>query len=260
MAPQLLPKIATACLELYNDFNTPDSFSVSQTEVKWVIMIVNARELSRTYQRGQERIAALQSINLEIETGEFVFIVGPSGGGKSTLLHLLGGMDRPSSGHLSVNGIDLAAASETQLNRFRREQVGFVFQFYNLLGTLSALDNVCLPLLAQGKSAKTARAQALEMLSLVGLEQRQKHLPAELSGGEQQRVAIARAIIAQPALILADEPTGDLDSANAEAIMHLMRALNRQIGSTFIIATHNEKITGLGERTFELVNGKIEER
>lgn len=223
-------------------------------------MIVNARELSRTYQRGQERIAALQSINLEIETGEFVFVVGPSGGGKSTLLHLLGGMDRPSSGHLSVNGINLATASETQLNRFRREQVGFVFQFYNLLGTLSALDNVCLPLLAQGKNAKTARTQALEMLSLVGLEQRQKHLPAELSGGEQQRVAIARAIVAKPGLILADEPTGDLDSANAEAIMSLMRSLNRQIGSTFIIATHNEKITGLGERTFELVNGIIEER
>lgn len=223
-------------------------------------MIIAARGLTKIYRRGKEVISALQNVNLEIDAGSFVFIVGPSGGGKSTLLHLLGGMDWPTSGHLAINGVALESASEAQLTRFRREQIGFVFQFYNLLVSLSALDNVSLPLLARGKSLKEAHTLAAEMLDTVGLATRKNHRPAELSGGEQQRVAIARAVVGRPALIMADEPTGDLDAANTEAVMQLMSNLNRTLRITFIVATHNESLAGLGDHVFELHNGALTER
>ena len=202
-------------------------------------MLVNAEGLSKIYVRGGEKIAALQRVDLQIAAGSFVFIVGPSGGGKSTLLHLIGGMDRPSSGKLTVNGFALDQASEDELTRFRRQHIGFVFQFFNLLSSLDALDNVALPLLASGYKLKEARQQATVMLKQVGLETRLRHRPAELSGGEQQRVAIARAVVGSPSLVLADEPTGDLDAANAEAVMQLMLELNRSLGITFVVATHN---------------------
>ncbi len=177
--------------------------------------LIEARELSRVYQRGQEKVEALRSIVLDIPRGAFGVIVGPSGGGKSTLLHLLGGIDRPTSGKLSVNGVSLENASESELTRFRRENIGFVFQFYNLLPSISALDNVALPLLAKGWRRREALARAGELMAQVDLTNRQQHKPAELSGGEQQRVALARAIAGEPCLILADEPTGDLDAASA---------------------------------------------
>ena len=220
-------------------------------------MLVNAEDLSKIYSRGGEKIAALQRVDLQIAAGSFVFIVGPSGGGKSTLLHLLGGMDHPSSGKLTVNGIALDQASEDELTSFRRQHIGFVFQFFNLLASLDALDNVALPLLASGCKLKQARQKAAVLLQQVGLEARLRHRPAELSGGEQQRVAIARAVVGNPSLVLADEPTGDLDAANAEAVMQLMLALNRTLGITFVVATHNQALTRFGDKVYELHAGRL---
>ena len=220
-------------------------------------MLVNAEDLSKIYSRGGEKIAALQRVDLQIASGSFVFIVGPSGGGKSTLLHLLGGMDHPSSGKLTVNGIALDQASEDELTSFRRQHIGFVFQFFNLLASLDALDNVALPLLASGCKLKQARQKAAVLLQQVGLEARLRHRPAELSGGEQQRVAIARAVVGNPSLVLADEPTGDLDAANAEAVMQLMLALNRTLGITFVVATHNQALTRFGDKVYELHAGRL---
>jgi ABC-type lipoprotein export system ATPase subunit len=223
-------------------------------------MLIVAQELTKIYHRGQEEIVALRGASLQITSGAFVFLVGPSGGGKSTLLHLLGGMDRPSSGQLSVNGFALEKASEDQLTRFRRENIGFVFQFYNLLASLDALENVTLPLLARGGQPGHARQMAAELLDEMGLASRMRHKPDELSGGEQQRVAIARAIIGKPALVMADEPTGDLDIANTQAVMQLMHYLNKRLGVTFVVATHNEALIGKDDKVFELHSGELRER
>ncbi len=201
--------------------------------------LIQAVGLRKVYKRGSEDIVALREINLTIFPGEFIVTIGPSGSGKSTLLHLLGGVDRPTQGRLVVNGLDLVAASEAALTRFRRDNIGFIFQFYNLLPSLNALDNVILPLLAKGLSWKAARARGAAMLEQVGLDHRSRHTPAQLSGGEQQRVAIARAMVVEPSVILADEPTGDLDSASANSIVSLMVDLNQRLGVTFIVATHN---------------------
>ncbi len=168
--------------------------------------------LERAYQRGSETVHALHELNLTIAQGEFVVVLGPSGSGKSTLLNLLGGIDRPTRGDLWVDGSELNVLSESQLDRYRRDRVGFVFQFNNLLPSLTAEENVGLPLVAQGSTWKQARAQAASQLAELGLADRLSHLPSELSGGEQQRVALARAIIKAPSIVLADEPTGDLDS------------------------------------------------
>jgi len=224
------------------------------------MMLVMAEDLTKVYWRGQEKITALREISLQVETGSFVFVVGPSGGGKSTLLHLLGGMDRPTSGKLAVNGFSLDQASEDQLTRFRREHIGFVFQFYNLISSLDALDNVTLPLLARGRGRREARRLAVELLDQVGLASRKHHKPAELSGGEQQRVAIARAVVGSPSLVLADEPTGDLDVANAAAVMQLMQDLNASLGVTIVVATHNEALTRAGDGVYELHNGELRQR
>lgn len=220
-------------------------------------MLVVAQQLSKNYYRGEEKISALRNINLQIAAGSFAFVVGPSGGGKSTLLHLLGGMDRPSEGSLLVNGFSIENASEDQLTRFRRENVGFIFQFYNLLASLDALDNVTLPLLAQGKRHAEARRLAADLLDQVGLARRVHHKPAELSGGEQQRVAIARAVVGRPSLVIADEPTGDLDEANAEGVIGLMQDLNQSLGVTIVMATHNLSLTKAATCVFELRNGEM---
>jgi len=219
--------------------------------------LIEAAGLEKVYLRGTEQVAALRHVDLNVARGEFVVIIGPSGSGKSTLLHLLGGVDRPTRGELRVNGVDLVAASEVALTRFRRDNIGFVFQFYNLLPSLNALDNVILPLLAQGKGWKQARLRGMEMLQQVGLDHRQKHTPGQLSGGEQQRVAIARAMILEPCVILADEPTGDLDSASANSIVSLMVDLNQRLGVTFIVATHNLNLLKVASRTYELSDGSL---
>jgi len=219
--------------------------------------LIQAVGLKKVYKRGSEEIVALWDTNLSILRGEFIVIIGPSGSGKSTLLHLLGGIDRPTQGELYVNRVDLVAASEAALTRFRRDNIGFVFQFYNLLPSLNALDNVILPLLAKGMSWKASRARGAAMLEQVGLNLRQKHTPGQLSGGEQQRVAIARAMVVEPCVILADEPTGDLDSASANSIIALMVDLNKRLGVTFIVATHNPLLVQAATHSYELVDGHL---
>ena len=219
--------------------------------------LIQVRDVYKVYQRGQEKVEALHGIQLDIERGAFVVIMGPSGGGKSTLLHLLGGIDRPTSGSLSIEGIALEKASERDLTLFRRDHVGFIFQFYNLLPSINALDNTSLPLLAKGVSHSDALRQAKFLLEQVGLPDRLYHKPGQLSGGEQQRVAIARAIAGSPSLVLADEPTGDLDSSTTEAVVQLMLELNRRLGTTFVIATHNERISHFGDRLLELRSGVL---
>jgi len=222
--------------------------------------LILTRGLCKTYLRGQERVEALRGIDLEVQAGSFIIIIGPSGGGKSTLLHLLGGIDRPSAGSLYVAGLDLKNISEDALTRFRREHIGFVFQFYNLLPSIDALENTLLPLVARGVPRRAALKTAAGLLTQVGLEGRQRHKPGQLSGGEQQRVAIARAVVAGPSLVLADEPTGDLDAASAENVMALMRDFNRRLGVTFIVATHNDRLIAPGDRLLELRGGLMSEK
>jgi len=219
--------------------------------------LIEAASLGKVYQRGNEAVVALRDIDLSVLPGEFAVIIGPSGSGKSTLLHMLGGIDRPTHGTLHINNFDLVAASDSALTRFRRDNIGFVFQFYNLLPSLNALDNVILPLLAKGMSWKIARQRGANILAQVGLSHRQKHTPGQLSGGEQQRVASARAMVLEPCVILADEPTGDLDSASANSIVSLMVDLNQRLGVTFIVATHNLNLLKVASRTYELVDGVV---
>jgi len=221
-------------------------------------LVIRAVNLHKVYSRGRERVEALRGVDLEVARGAFVVIRGPSGSGKSTLLHLLGGIDRPSRGSVLVNGTSLETAGERELTRFRRDHVGFIFQFYNLLPSIPALDNVILPLLAQRWTFAKARRRGVEMLAQVGLEGRRDHLPAELSGGEQQRVAIARALIVEPVVVLADEPTGDLDSESARGVMDLMTELNRRSGTTFVVATHNAELAARADRALDLRDGRLQ--
>jgi putative ABC transport system ATP-binding protein len=221
--------------------------------------LIRVRDVYKVYQRGQEKVEALHDIQLEVERGAFVVIMGPSGGGKSTLLHLLGGIDQPTSGTISIEGFSLEKASEHELTLFRRDHVGFIFQFYNLLPSINALDNTALPLLAKGVSRKEATRQARFLLEQVGLPDRLYHKPGQLSGGEQQRVAIARAIAGSPGLVLADEPTGDLDSSTTDDVIQLMVKLNRGLGTTFVVATHNDRISQFGDRLLELRSGVLTE-
>jgi len=221
-------------------------------------LLVTIRKVHKTYERGNERVEALRGINLDIEAGSFVVIIGPSGGGKSTLLRLIGGLDGPTSGEIRVNDVALEQAGERELTRFRRENIGFVFQFYNLVASLSALDNVLLPLLARRWRWRDARERAKEALEQVGLSHRQGHKPGELSGGEQQRVAIARAMIGRPCLLIADEPTGDLDSATAGTILDLMADLNRRLSVTCLVATHDKQVAQYASHLLEMRDGRLQ--
>jgi putative ABC transport system ATP-binding protein len=218
---------------------------------------IQAHALTRTYRRGSEDVHALEDVTLQIPPAAFAVVLGPSGSGKSTLLNLLGGIDRPTRGHLNVDGLELHTLTERQLDGYRRDHVGFVFQFNNLLPNLDALDNVALPLVAQGRTWAQARHGAGAELAALGLGHRQRHRPAELSGGEQQRVALARAVVARPALVLADEPTGDLDLESAETVLDLMSTLNRDLGATFVIATHNPRLKSRATLVIELANGRL---
>lgn len=220
-------------------------------------MLVSAHNLRKTYRRGRETVEALRGVTFDIAPGEFMTVMGPSGCGKSTLLHLLGGIDRPTAGRLLVEGQDLTALDEEGLTRYRRVQVGFVFQFYNLLPTLTALGNVELPLIALGMSRRQRRRLAREVLERVGLGDRLDHKPGELSGGEQQRVAIARAIVAGRRLLLADEPTGDLDSQAAAQVVDILRRLNRELGLTIVVVTHDPLVGAAGNRRITLKDGLI---
>ncbi|HVN54001.1 MAG TPA: ABC transporter ATP-binding protein [Anaerolineaceae bacterium] len=219
-----------------------------------------ARGLRKTFRRGSEQVEAVRGVDLGLPVGVFAVILGPSGGGKSTLLHLLGGIERPTAGEIRIAGEALEKAGEEELTRFRRDHIGFIFQFYNLLPSQSAMDNVALPLLARGTPWPLARRRAAELLERVGLSARLKHHPAELSGGEQQRVAIARAVVASPDLVLADEPTGDLDTATTEEILALLSDLNRDLGVTLLVATHNPRIADFASLRYEMRDGLLHQQ
>jgi putative ABC transport system ATP-binding protein len=203
--------------------------------------IVWVEDIYKSYRRGSQEISVLRGINLTIAEGNFVALMGPSGSGKTTLLNLIAGIDRPDRGHLFVAGKDITGLGEVDLARWRAHHVGFVFQFYNLLPVLSGLENVELPLLLRDLTRKQRREHAILALELVGLQDRMHHYPRELSGGQQQRVAIARAIVTDPTIIVADEPTGDLDKTSAAEVLTLMEQLNREFGKTVIMVTHDPK-------------------
>jgi putative ABC transport system ATP-binding protein len=219
--------------------------------------LVVIRDLTKYYVRGDQVIPVLVGIDLDIQAGDFVALMGPSGSGKSTLLNLLAGIDKPSSGEIRVAGVDIARLSEAELAAWRSANVGFIFQFYNLMPVLDAFDNVELPLLLTPLSRKDRRERVETALALVGLTDRKEHYPNELSGGQQQRVAIARALIGDPTLIVADEPTGDLDRTTAEEILGLLERLNREVGKTIVMVTHDPKAAEKAHRVIHLEKGVL---
>lgn len=218
--------------------------------------LIELRDIRRIYRMGTQEVRALDGITLDIRQGDYASIIGPSGSGKSTLMHLLGCLDIPTSGTLTIDGVDASRASATRLARIRNEKIGFVFQSFNLLPKLSVLENVELPLVYAGVSGGTRRKKALAALEAVGLAERTKHRPNELSGGQNQRVAIARALVNDPKLLLADEPTGALDSSTGEQIMRLFRDLSAR-GNTVLIVTHDPDIAAETNRRIHIRDGKI---
>ncbi len=219
--------------------------------------MIELREVTRTYKMGSEEIHALNHVTLTIADGEFVAVVGPSGSGKSTLLHIVGGLDTPTGGSVVVDGQNLSQARDRDLAAFRNRRVGFVFQTFNLQPTYTALENVALPLIFARIPPKERKARARQALEAVGLADRLRHKPAQLSGGERQRVAIARALVTEPAYILADEPTGNLDTAAGREIVGLLDQLHRQRGLTVILVTHDPEMAALAERRIALRDGRI---
>ena len=221
--------------------------------------IVSIRHVSKWYQRGNQRIPVLSDISFDIEQGAHLALMGPSGSGKSTLLNIIAGIDKPSAGAIHVDGIDIAQLSEADLATWRAANIGFIFQFYNLMPVLSALENVELPLLLTPLSRSERRQRAEWVLGMVGLADRVTHYPSELSGGQQQRVAIARAIVTDPKLIVADEPTGDLDRASAEDVLDLLEELNHTLGKTIIMVTHDQKAAHRAHTIRHLEKGELSE-
>jgi putative ABC transport system ATP-binding protein len=221
--------------------------------------IVEARAVEKTYDTGKVEVHALRGVDLAVPRGEMVAIMGPSGSGKTTLLNCLSGLDAIDGGEVLIEGVALGAMSDRQRTDYRARRMGFVFQFYNLMPVLTAAENVELPLLVARAPAKEARRRALEALALVGLENRAEHVPDELSGGQRQRVTIARALVNDPAIVWADEPTGDLDSENAVEVLELMRRLNVERGLTFLIVTHDLGIGRSTDRIVRMVDGRIVE-
>jgi ABC-type lipoprotein export system ATPase subunit len=219
--------------------------------------IVEARAVDKVYDTGKLQVHALQEVSFTVARGEMVAIMGPSGSGKTTLLNCLSGLDRIDAGEVLIDGVALSAMSDEQRTDYRARRMGFVFQFYNLMPVLTAVENVELPLLVARVPAKEARHKAMAALELVGLAERAGHLPDELSGGQRQRVTIARALVNEPAIVWADEPTGDLDSENAEEIVALMRRLNRERGLTFLIVTHDIGVGRSTDRIVRMVDGRI---
>jgi putative ABC transport system ATP-binding protein len=219
--------------------------------------IVEIRNLSKAYRRGDQVVPVLTDINLDVAAGDFVALMGPSGSGKSTLLNLIAGIDKPSGGSLRVNGLDIASLSERELADWRAHHVGFIFQFYNLLPVLTAFENVELPLLLTGLSSRRRREHVEAVLAMIGLSDRMSHYPSELSGGQQQRVAIARAIITDPTILVADEPTGDLDRASAADVLGLMGQLNAELNKTIIMVTHDQRAARAAHRLVHLDKGVL---
>ena len=216
--------------------------------------LLRVEHLSKIYGAGENQVKALDDVSLSVEKGEFVAIVGASGSGKSTLLHLLGGVDRPTSGKVYINGTDIFAMNDDELAIFRRRQVGIIYQFYNLIPILNVEENMAIPMELDGR--KVEKAQMDDMLLRLGLTERRTHLPNELSGGQQQRTSIGRALITRPSIVLADEPTGNLDSTNGVEVMELLSTLNKQ-GTTIIIVTHSQRDAAYAHRIIRLLDGKI---
>ncbi len=217
--------------------------------------ILRVEHLSKTYGKGENQVSALNDVSFSVEKGEFVAIIGPSGSGKSTLLHILGGVDRPTSGKVFLEGQDVFAQNEDQLAIFRRRQVGLIYQFYNLIPVLNVTENMTLPVLMDGRKVNQERLN--ELIETLNLRGREKHLPNQLSGGQQQRVSIGRALMNSPAVVLADEPTGNLDSKNSQEIVELLKLSNRQYGQTLIVITHDESIALQANRIIAIEDGRI---
>ena len=213
--------------------------------------------LAKNIHYSYDKLEVLKGVDLNIKQGEFVSITGASGAGKTTLLQLLGTLDDVQKGSLTINNKEVNTLSQKELSSFRNKEIGFVFQFHNLLVEFTALENVCLPAFIAGTARKSAEKRGLELLALLGLSERANHKPDELSGGEQQRVAVAIALINSPSIILADEPSGNLDSKNAEELHNLFLKLNKELGQTFVIITHNKELANLGSRKLEIKDGKI---
>ena len=217
--------------------------------------LMQIQHLSKVYGQGENQVRAVDDISFTVEKGEFLAIIGPSGSGKSTLLHILGGVDRPTSGKVFVDGQDVYAQNEDQLAIFRRRQVGLIYQFYNLIPVLNVVENMTLPVLMDGRQGNQERLE--ELLDVLGLRGREKHLPNQLSGGQQQRVSIGRALMNAPAVVLADEPTGNLDSKNSQEIVELLKMSNKKYGQTLVIITHDENIALQAHRVIAIEDGRI---
>lgn len=220
--------------------------------------VLEARQICKSYRDGQQVVRVLQDVNLQIAAGQMVAIVGSSGSGKSTLLHILGTLDTPDSGHIVVAEQQVSRLSNNAKAALRNQKLGFIYQFHHLLMDFSALENVAMPLLIKGVATKQAHTQAAALLSRVGLGHRLTHKPSELSGGERQRVAIARALVTKPALVLADEPTGNLDQHTAEAIYQLLRELNREFATSFVVVTHDRALAARLDKQYHMADGKLE--
>ena len=217
--------------------------------------LLRVEHLCKTYGTGENQVKALDDVSFSVKSGEFVAIIGPSGSGKSTLLHLLGGVDKPTSGKVYVDGCDVYAQNEEKLAIFRRRQVGLIYQFYNLIPVLDVVENMTLPVLLDGQKVNSKRLN--ELLDTLGLRGRERHLPNQLSGGQQQRVSIGRALMNAPAVVLADEPTGNLDSKNSQEIVELLRLSNRTYHQTLIVITHDEQLALQADRVIAIEDGKI---
>jgi putative ABC transport system ATP-binding protein len=222
--------------------------------------LIECRQLTRSYAKAAATITPLDKLDLDVEVGSFLALMGPSGSGKTTLLNLIAGIDRPTSGTLTIDGVELAGLSRSRLAAWRSEYIGYIFQLYNLVPVLTAYENVELPLLLHKLSSKQRHAKVAAALDLVGLADRHDHYPRQLSGGQEQRVAIARAIVTDPRIIVADEPTGDLDAASAEAVLQLLKRLNSELGKTLVLVTHDPKVADQAGQVLHLEKGRLVEQ